>query len=243
MVCNILHLMLLQELGERLRARRQERGLTQAELAERTGLSPRFLVQLEKGDGNISISRLSEVCEALALPLDALFRGLGPGAPEKVALVGLRGAGKTTVGMALAERLAVSFVEVDAKVEEEAGMTLAEIFQLRGEAHYRNLETQVLEALLSEPGPAVLATGGSIVTSPEAWKLLRAQARTIWLKASPASHLRRVQDQGDLRPMRGRPNALGEIREILAEREGLYSQADQTFDTDRMTPQDIAERI
>jgi XRE family aerobic/anaerobic benzoate catabolism transcriptional regulator len=235
--------MRLQDLGERLRARRLEQGLTQAELAQKTGLSPRFLVQLEKGEGNISVARLAEVCEVLGVSLEVLFRGLGPGAPDKVALVGLRGAGKTTIGLALAERRNVPFVELDARVEEEAGMSLGEIFQLRGEAHYRQLEDRVLSEVLAQPGPAVLATGGSIVTSPDAWKRLRTETRTVWLRASAASHLRRVQEQGDLRPMRGRPNALAEIKDILSEREALYGQADVAFDTDRMSAEEIVARI
>jgi XRE family aerobic/anaerobic benzoate catabolism transcriptional regulator len=235
--------MRLRDLGERLRARRQERELTQAELARRAGVSPRFLVQLEAGEGNISVARLADVCEVLALPLEVLFKGLGPGEPEKIALVGLRGAGKTTVGQALADKRGIPFVELDALVEREAGMRLGEIFQLRGEAHYRTLETRVLEEVLAEHGPAVLATGGSIVTSPDAWRRLREGARTIWLRASPKSHLSRVQKQGDLRPMRGRPNALSEIADILDERASLYSQADLVFDTDRLTAAQIVARI
>ena len=191
-----------------------------------------------------SASRGSPTCaRPSALPLEVLFKGLGPGEPEKIALVGLRGAGKTTIGKALADKRGIPFVELDALVEREAGMRLGEIFQLRGEAHYRTLETRVLDDVLGEPGPAVLATGGSIVTFPEAWRRLREGARTIWLRASPKSHLSRVQKQGDLRPMRGRPNALSEIEDILDERASLYAQADLVFDTDRLTAAQIVARI
>ena len=114
--------MLLESIGARLRARRVERGLTQAALAEAAGVSPRFLVQLEKGTGNISVQRLAGVCAALALPLEQLA-GLGPGGQDKVALVGLRGAGKSTIGAALGAHLSRRFVELDALAEDAAGMS------------------------------------------------------------------------------------------------------------------------
>ncbi len=206
--------------------------MTQAELARRAGVSPRFLVQLEKGEGNISVGRLAEVCDALSLSLADLFRGIGPGRPDKLALVGLRGAGKSTVGARLASATDAKFIELDALVEQEAGMSLSEIFELRGEAHYRALERQVLERVLREAGSVVIAAGGSIVTAPDTWKRLQEGARTVWLQASPGSHLERVRAQGDLRPMRGRPNAHAELEAILDERSGLYAEADVHLDTD-----------
>ena len=111
---------ILNQVGGRLRTRRLEWGWTQAELARRAGVSPRFLLQLEKGEGNISVSRLADVCEALEMPLDRLFQGIGPGRPKKIALVGLRGAGKSTVGSKLADTLHTDFIELDVLVEQEA---------------------------------------------------------------------------------------------------------------------------
>jgi XRE family aerobic/anaerobic benzoate catabolism transcriptional regulator len=111
-------------------------------------------------------------------------------------------------------------------------MSLREIFELRGEAHYRKLEREVLERVLGAPTGAVIAAGGSIVTAAESWRRLREGATTVWLKASPASHLERVLAQGDLRPMQGRPNAAAELEAILVERGGLYAQADLHLDTD-----------
>ena len=235
--------MLLNHIGSRLRARRQVWALTQAELARRAGVSPRFLVQLEKGEGNISVGRLADVCEALELPLSDLFRGIGPGRPNKIALVGLRGAGKSTVGAQLAHALESDFIELDAMIEAEAGMTLSEIFELRGETHYRLLEREVLERVLRAPAPAVIAAGGSIVTSPETWKRLQEGTRTVWLQASPASHLERVRAQGDLRPMQGRPNAHAELEAILDERAGLYSEADVHLDTDGLGVHGVVEAL
>lgn len=225
--------MLLPTLGDRLRRRRRALGLTQGELARKAGVSPRFLVQLEGGTGNISVQRLAEVCAALELPLERLFAGLGPGGPGVIALVGLRGAGKSTVGAALAARLAVPLVELDERVEAAAGMTLAELFELGGEARFREVEAQVLDEVLAE-GPLVLATGGGLVTHAETWQRLRERARTAWLRAAPESHLERVRAQGDLRPMRGRPDALRELQEILEARRPLYAQADLTLDTDEL---------
>jgi len=233
----------LTEIGARLRFRRREQDFTQAELARRAGVSPRFLVQLEGGQGNISVQRLAEVCDALDLSLSELFRGIGPGRPEKIALVGLRGAGKSTVGAALALQLGLPFVELDAEVEREAGMSLAEIFELRGEGHYRALEQSVLIATLSRPGPIVIAAGGSIVTATDSWRRLREGAETVWLQASPGSHLNRVQAQGDLRPMRGRPHALQELEAILGERAALYAQADRFLDTDALGIDGVVEAL
>lgn len=227
---------LLIALGARLRSRRTALGLTQALLAEATGISVRYLVQAEQGEANLTVARLHELCVALDLSLDELFRGLGPGdtAARRIALVGLRGAGKSTVGQALADSLGASFVELDRLVEADAGMSLAEIFELRGEAEFRELERRALETVLESTGPTVIATGGSIVKAADTWDRLRAASLTVWLRASPASHLHRVQAQGDLRPMHGRPDALRELEAILAERAPLYSQADLALDTDAL---------
>ena len=234
---------ILNQIGTRLRKRRLEWGLTQAGLARRAGVSPRFLLQLEKGEGNISVSRLADVCSALELSLSSLFQGIGPGRPNKIALVGLRGAGKSTVGLKLANALHIEFIELDGLVEREAGMSLGEIFELRGEAHFRALERKVLERVLRSPEQVVIAAGGSIVTASETWKRLQEGARTVWLQASPASHLERVRAQGDLRPMRGRPNAQKELEAILLERANLYAQADVHLDTDGLGVRGVVEAL
>ena len=228
---------LLVLVGARLRRRRLQLEMTQAVLARVAGVSPRFLVQLEKGTGNISVARLADVCAALQLPLAELFAGLGPGGPERVALVGLRGAGKSTVGLALARSRGWRFVELDREVESLAGMRLGELFELRGEDGYRQLEARAFDALASTTGPFVVATGGSIVTRPETWRAVRSHTRTAWLQAPPEAHLERVRAQGDLRPMRGRPDALGELRAILAERAPLYGEADVAVDTEALGPE------
>jgi len=253
----------LRRVGTRVRAIREARGWTQAELSRRAGLSLRFLADVERGEGNASLMRLWELCAALEVSLasvvaeagpvpDALTRfaaldaaaqarALGAAGRDTVALVGLRGAGKSTVGRLLAEGLGLRFVEVDQAVEERAGRPLGEIFEYHGADRYRQLEREVLDSLLGER--AVLATGGSVVTDAETWALLRGRARTAWLRASPESHLRRVEAQGDARPMRGRADALAELRGILAAREPLYAQAELTVDTDAEGPPACARRL
>ncbi len=234
---------LLAQVGARLRKRRLDLDLTQASLARAAGVSPRFLVQLEKGTGNISVARLADVCAALELPLATLFAGLGPSGLRRVALVGLRGAGKSTVGRALAARRGWRFVELDREVEALAGMRMGELFELRGERGYEQLEAQAFQQLLASDSPVVVATGGSIVTRTETWREVRAHARTAWLQAPPEVHLERVRAQGDLRPMRGRPDPLAELRTILAERAPLYGEADIALDTEALGPEGTVESL
>ena len=217
--------------------------ITQAELATRAGVSARFLVQLEGGRGNISVNRLTDVCAALNLSLEDLFRGLGPGGPDKISLVGLRGAGKSTIGTALATRLDVDFIEVDDRIAEAAGLSLSEIFEVGGSGLYRELEGRVIEQVISASDGAVLAAGGSLVTSADAWQLLREHTRTVWLKASPESHLQRVINQGDLRPIEGRPDALRELTDILAARSSLYAMAHITLDTEELGVDGVVARL
>lgn len=198
-------------------------------LAQRAGISLRFLADVEHGSGNLSVQRLDEICQALGTSLGAVTAGLGE---RKIALVGLRGAGKSTVGAKLAARLGWGFVEVDQRVEQACGMRLGDLFEYHGAARYRELQRSVLDALLSGPERVVLATGGSVVTDPESWAFLRGGCRTVWLRASPETHLARVEAQGDFRPMRGRANALAELKDILRARGPLYAQSSLTVNSD-----------
>lgn len=226
---------LLAALGRQCRELRTRCGFTLRELARQSGLSPRFLVQVEGGCGNISVRNLAHLAAALGTTPAALLAGAGNAAQAPVvALLGLRGAGKTSVGRKLARRLRVPFVELDRRVEEAAGLTLAEIFALHGESYFRRLEREAQERILDEGRPLVLATGGGLVTSPESFELLRRRALTVWLRARPEDHWNRVVQQGDRRPMADHPEAMAELRRLLALREPLYAQAGATIDTSRL---------
>jgi XRE family aerobic/anaerobic benzoate catabolism transcriptional regulator len=235
---------LLRSLGDRVRALRLQRGWTLREVAERSRVSARFLVQLESGRGNISVRRLADVAGALdTSPAALLTTSEPPKRPLTVALLGLRGAGKTTVGRRLAKRLALPFVELDRRVEESAELGLAEIFALHGEAYYRRLEADVLRQVLLERQAIVLATGGGLVTSPETYLQLRNAAVTVWLRARPEDHWKRVVGQGDRRPMADHPQAMADLRALLAAREPLYASASIVVDTTSQTIAKVVEAV
>lgn len=222
---------LLLTLGQRTRAHRLARGLTLRDVAERSGVSPRFLVQLESGQANISVKRLDDVARALDTTAAALLTDSVAPAPSVIALLGLRGAGKTTIGRRLAKRRRVPFVELDRRIEQAADLSLGEIFALHGEDYYRRLEREALQEVLSEGRPIVLATGGGLVASPDTFAMLRRSAVTVWLRASPEDHWNRVLRQGDRRPMTDHPQAMADLRSLLTVREPLYAMADHTVDT------------
>src|SRR5688572_29979837 len=234
---------LLAALGRRARAHRLARGWTLREVAERSGVSPRFLVQLESGRGNISVRRLADVAQALETTPALLLTDTDAPQPEVIALLGLRGAGKTTVGRRLARRRRVPFVELDRRVEEAADLSLGELFSLHGEDYYRRLEREVLAAVLDERRAIVLATGGGIVTSPETFALLRRSAVTVWLRARPEDHWNRVVRQGDRRPMTNHPQAMADLRTLLALREPLYAAASHTVETSGRALDPVVDEI
>lgn len=222
----------LEAVGAAVRRQRDRLGWSRRELASHSGVSERFLADLEAGAGNISLRRFADVAHALGTSPSVL---LGPadaaGELKPIALLGVRGAGKSSVGSALARRLGVPFVELDQRIEQTAGLPLGEVFALHGEAYYRRIEREVLTQLLAEPSPMVLATGGSIVNDPTSFALLRTRCRTIWLRAHAEDHWNRVVAQGDLRPMAENPHAFAELRALLAARSALYARADHTIDT------------
>ncbi|MBX2800176.1 MAG: helix-turn-helix domain-containing protein [Myxococcales bacterium] len=247
-------------LRDRIRALRAERDWSQRQLAERSGLSLRFLGQLEAGRANVSLARLMDLALALDVSVVTLMAGLGPvrdpadavadhvrqldveaqqdalallrpPAVNKVVLVGLRGAGKSTVGRAVAEQLDLSFVLVDERVQQQAGLQLADLFEMHGPAGYLRLCREVLGEVLGGSDPAVVEVGGSVVTDEAAWGLLQRHARVVWLHATPQAHLQRVAAQGDARPMAGYDDALPRLKQILTRREPYYRRADFRVDT------------
>ena len=160
----------------------------------------------------------------------------------RIALVGMRGAGKSTLGALLAERTGAPFIELDRRIEQESGLKLSAVFDLYGPAGVHGLEREALEHVLETQDRFVLATGGSIVNEPETFARLRSACFTVWLKAKPEDHMQRVIAQGDRRPMAGSQWAMADLRQILAGREPLYEQADAKLNTSGKTvKQTVAE--
>ena len=258
----------LAGLGERVRAARARRGMSRRILSRASGVSERYLAQLETGKGNISIALLRKVAEAMSVPLADLVRegserlvdltllirklerlqpdelaeanrlltetlGLGETVHrmDRIALTGLRGAGKTTLGAALAQRLDVPFIEMAREIERTAGMSVDQIFDLSGQAAYRRYERRALEDVLAAHPECVIATGGSIVSEPETYELLLRECFTVWLRAAPEDHMRRVREQGDTRPMENSSEAMADLKRILETRHSLYAGADVAVDT------------
>jgi len=261
----------LAELGARVRAWRARRGMTRKQLATDSGLSERFLADVEGGKGNVSINSLEAAARALNItilellqdgPRPALARvhallgrlddaqldlayamlaanfGAGDerGREKRVALIGLRGAGKSTLGAQLAAQRGVPFVELDREIEREAGTSMNEILLLHGQAGYRRYERRALFRIAEDHADGVvMTTGGSIVSERETFDLLQSRFYCVWLKASPEEHMSRVVAQGDMRPFdatRGPSGeAMDDLRRILASREALYARADAVVDT------------
>jgi len=162
---------------------------------------------------------------------------------KRIALIGLRGAGKTTLGAALAAELAVPFVELDREIEREAGISLSEVFLLDGQAGYRRIERRCLERVIEAHPEMVMSVGGGIVSEPETYNLLLQSFFTVWVKTSPGEHMARVVAQGDLRPMQGSAEAMSDLNRILDAREPLYRKADTTLDTSGETPEQSLSRL
>jgi XRE family aerobic/anaerobic benzoate catabolism transcriptional regulator len=162
---------------------------------------------------------------------------------KRIALVGLRGAGKSTLGRALASELSLPFVELNSAIEAEAGMTLNEVFMLYGQPGYRRLERRCLESFIAQHESAVITVGGGIVSEAETFNLLLMNCYTVWVKATPEEHMSRVVAQGDFRPMEGNTEAMEDMRRILVAREPLYSKADFTLDTTGRQPEECLTQL
>lgn len=257
----------LRTLGARVRELRARRGMTRKSLATESGVSERYLAQLESGQGNASVLVIRQLAAAFGISAEALvvenepapeiagliamIRTLVPehvravntfvgtlvgGADraareERIALIGLRGGGKTTLGTLLAHDLGVPFIELDREIEREAGVNLSTVFEFYGQAGFRRYERACLERIIETEPRFVLATGGSIVSEAVTFERLLAACFTVWISASPAEHMQRVVAQGDLRPMAGNRESMRDLQRILAGRDTLYRRADAEVST------------
>ena len=233
---------ILVTLSQRSRLLRQQQGLTLRTLAGKSGLSLRFLMDVEAGRGNISVKRLSDLAQALqTTAADLVSVHTEDPAPRVIALLGLRGSGKTAVGRRLARRLRMRFVELDKNIEHRAGMRLPEIFTIHGEEFYRRLERDTLTDLLNARQSMILAVGGGIVTQPDTYAMLLRQTTTVWLKAKADDCWARVMRQGDRRPIE-LPQAREALRQLVARREPLYARSSVTVDTSGVSVQQAVDR-
>ncbi|HEX3441858.1 MAG TPA: helix-turn-helix transcriptional regulator [Pseudolabrys sp.] len=163
---------------------------------------------------------------------------------RRIALIGLRGGGKSTIGRLLAERLGTPFIELDREVERRSGATLSEIFDMFGQETFRRAEREALDDVLRQHQNFVMATSGSIVTEPGTLELLLASCLTVWVKAEPDEHMQRVMAQGDMRPMAKSARAMQDLMSILRSREPLYAKAEVALSTSGKTPeQNVAELL
>jgi XRE family transcriptional regulator, aerobic/anaerobic benzoate catabolism transcriptional regulator len=271
----------LRELGQRVRTMRGLRGMSRKVLAKVSGISERYIAQLESGQGNVSIMLLRRVSEALAAPLEDLLPssdptidwpvirdlvrraspaqfahakdvlsgqgrpGAGPGQKtfHGIALIGLRGAGKSTLGRLLADKIGWGFVELNKEIEAQNGLSVAEIIALYGQEGFRRMEQAALTQLLARNEPVVLATGGGIVSEPITFDQILSSYYSIWIKAEPEEHMARVRGQGDLRPMADDRAAMQELRTILQSREPLYARASAVLDTAGLSVDQAAQQL
>lgn len=267
----------LEQLGQRVRTMRALRGMSRKVLAKVSGISERYIAQLESGKGNVSIVLLRRVSAAMGahvedlipttdatpdwLVIRDLMRNATPPqiAQAKdilsgngsrhgntfagIALIGLRGAGKSTLGKMLAKKIGWTFVELNKEVEQQNGLSVAEIIALYGQEGFRRMEQTALAQLLARNEPIVLATGGGIVSEPVTFDLVLSSFYTVWLKAAPEEHMGRVRKQGDLRPMADDRSAMQELRTILISREPLYARASAQVDTAGLTIDEAAKRL
>ena len=228
------------DLGGRIRALRDGRGMSRKLLARTSSVSERYLAQIESGNGNISVMLLRRVAHALGVAIGDVLEpdDEADAVPRRrIALIGMRGAGKSTLGAMLADALHLPLTELKHEVTCETGLPAGEVIALYGHAAYRRIERRVLARVAREQAQAVIVAGGGIVDEEDAFDLLRANCYTAWIKARPEEHMARVLAQGDLRPMAGNARAMDDLKRMLAARDAMYRRADVTIDTSGETAQ------
>ncbi len=268
------------EVGRLVRRGRARRGITRRQLAIESGISERYLAQIEGGAGNPSVIVLRTIAQAMEMHVTELLpiagkrnetiarinelmrrldaselpaiaqlieRRVTEGArsqrSHRIALVGLRGAGKTTLGRALAERLNWPFVEINRVIEQQYGATVSMLIDMSGVSAFRRYEQSALEKVIAEHDKVVIATAGGIVSNPETYALLLRRTHTVWVKARPQEHMSRVIAQGDFRPMAENRAAMADLVAILDARSGDYAQSEAELDTGGETVEQSLGRL
>lgn len=272
----------LAELGQRVRNIRRLREMSRKNLAQVSGISERYLAQLEGGAGNLSIMLLRRVAQATASPIEdlvseeplpaewpvirELLRRASPAAIHKIkeilrageddsvtfpgiavmvnriALIGMRGAGKSTVGRLAAEKLGWQFVEHNKEIEALAGLPIAEIFRLYGQDGYRRFEEKALRTIVARPGPMIFAASSGVVAEPVTFDLLLTSFFTVWVRARPEEHMARVRDQGDA-PAMPKDQTVEELAAVLTSREPFYARSRSVLDTSGATPEESTAEL
>lgn len=209
------------------------------------------LVELFAPEAHESAEKISRFLERLPAHrledvASRLLRDFGPEEKvrrQRIALIGLRGAGKSTLGAMLGRETNVVFVELDREIEKDTGMPLAEIFSLYGQSGYRAIEKRTLERVLQEYDRAVISVGGGVVSEKETYDYLLSRCCTVWIKARPEEHMSRVMEQGDFRAMAGNPRAMEDLRQILRTREPHYRKADLCIDTSGISVEESLAKL
>ncbi|MEL6889125.1 MAG: helix-turn-helix transcriptional regulator [Pseudomonadota bacterium] len=242
---------IMERLATRVRAARSALGLSRRALSERSGVSPRYLAQVEAGEGNISVILLDRVASALDVRIEALVSATDPIDAEaarvmqlyqaaqnpailraqRICLVGLRGAGKSTLGAQAAEKLKIPFIELNDLIEAQSGMPTSEVMALYGQDGYRAIEAQALDEVVASHNKLILSVSGGIVGAPATYAQVLERFHTIWIRTSPVEHMARVRAQGDLRPMEGNPAAMDQLKALLEARTPEYERAFAQVDT------------
>lgn len=256
------------EVGRLVRRSRARRGITRRQLAVESGISERYLAQIEGGQGNPSVIVLRTIAQAMEMHITALLpaggkrqeamvrinellarmdaselasvaqaieqritEGAASDRGHRIALVGLRGAGKTTLGRMLAKRLGWPFVEIHRVIEQDYGASVSMLIDMSGVSAFRRYERAALEKVIAENDRVVIATAGGIVSNPETYTLLLRRTNTVWVKAAPQEHMSRVIAQGDFRPMAENRAAMADLVAILEARSADYAQSRAQLDT------------
>ena len=225
---------LTRRIGGHVRTLRRARGLSRRMLSEISSVSERYLAQLETGNGNVTVGILHRLSLVFGCAVEDLVAGGARPNTEKghrLALLGVRGGGKTTLGEALSAARGVPFIEISSQIETVSGMDVGEMISLYGQEGFRRYEEEAIASIIEDHDRVVIAVGGGIVEAAANYDLLLRHFHTIWVKASPADHIGRVRAQGDERPMAGFAAAEEHLSNMLEQRAAEFSRSDFVINT------------